>query len=179
MAAIAWVTLEKYLKPLHELSLDDTRNIKVCDKENQFLDFDGVKETCVREGMENLPKSPDMLFICNHEKEIWFVEFKSSSFKSLNRKKINLERKILNGLISFYEIFQKYYDFKKYYFVVYPKERSFEDQLLFDLSETERNVEFGLEKLKGKLLHDVFTDHCEAFRKHFLYRFPQQKPLPL
>ena len=162
-------------KQLRELSFDNANRIIVCDYKNEFIDFDTSKGALQR---EQTPNTPDMLYIDDEKKEIWFVEFKSSSKNSLDREKFKLKRKILSGLILFYELFCqdscKYKDYDKYYFVVYnkPQEMSYEDELLSIFDENSyRSIEFDLEELKPKFLKEVFTENCNALRELFLRRF--------
>ena len=111
-----------------------------------------------------------MLFIHAKKKEVWFVEFKSSAKTSLEgKKKYELKRKALDGLIIFYEVFKGFYDFKKYYFVVYDKSQSYEEEVVNALSD--KDVEFGLEELEGKFYEKVFTDSCETFVSEWNRRF--------
>ncbi len=166
--AITPEALRDYQAKLSQLSFDCTNQRKVCPYRNQFIDFDKLKEI---RNSSKLPLSPDMLFIAKEQKEIWFVEFKSSTKENLERgrEKYKIKRKILDGLILFYEIFQNYYDFQKYYFVVYNREESYEDQVLVEVSE--RDIAFDLEELQGKFLDGVITDSCESFINHWRDRF--------
>ena len=162
--AISQQELVEYQKKLSQLSFDTDNSKIVCNYSNEFIDFDELKK--IRR-THKLPQSPDMLFINEEKKEIWFVEFKSSSKQSINKFKI--KRKILDGLIMFYEIFQNYYKFKKYYFVVYNTEESYEDKVLSGFSE--KNIEFDLEEVEGKFLDKVFTDSSENFIKKWNEKF--------
>jgi len=166
--AITQKELIKYQKKLSVLSFDSKNSKIVCNYSNKFIDFDELKK--VRR-TDKLPLSPDMLFIHHESSEIWFVEFKSSTRENLNKnnQKFKIKRKILDGLIIFYEIFQNYYEFKKYYFVIYDRQESYEDQILNGLSE--KNIEFDLEEIEGKILDKVFTDSCESFIKKWNERF--------
>jgi hypothetical protein len=164
--AIAQQELNKYLKKLSELSLDTKNSKIVCNYSNKFLDFDKLKK--VRK-THKLPLSPDMLFIHHESQEVWFVEFKSSTRENLKHKKFEIKRKILDGLIIFYEIFQKYYEFKKYYFVVYDTQESYEDKVLNGFSE--KGIEFDLEEIEGKFLDKVFTNSSENFIEKWQERF--------
>jgi len=139
------IDLERYFKPLKEISFDNKNKIIVCNCENRFIDFDKLKK--VRPSKKE-PSSPDMLFINKDKREIWFVEFKSSSYESLRKERFKLKRKILDGLIVFYEIFKDFYEYKKFYLVVYNKPNNYdsEDELVDFLSE-ERVIEFDLEEL--------------------------------
>ena len=159
--------LNDYRRPLHTLSEDTDNHEIVCNRRNRFVDFDRLKK--VRK-TKKLPYSPDMLFIHAKKKEVWFVEFKSSAKTSLEgKKKYELKRKALDGLIIFYEVFKGFYDFKKYYFVVYDKSQSYEEEVVNALSE--KDVEFGLEELEGKFYEKVFTDSCETFVSEWNRRF--------
>ena len=162
--AISQQELVEYQKKLSQLSFDDKNNKIVCNYSNKFIDFDELKK--IRK-THKLPLSPDMLFINEEIKEIWFVEFKSSSKQSINKFKI--KRKILDGLIIFYEIFQNYYKFKKYYFVVYDTKETYEEQVLSGFSQ--KGIEFDLEEIEGKFLDKVFTDSSENFIRKWSNRF--------
>ncbi len=164
--AITQQELDKYLKKLSELSFDTKNSKIVCNYSNKFIDFDELKK--IRK-THKLPLSPDMIFIHKESKEIWFVEFKSSTRANLQNKKFRIKRKILDGLIIFYEIFQDYYEFKKYYFVVYNTEESYEDKVLSGFSE--KNIEFDLEEIEGKFLDKVFTDSSKNFIEKWNERF--------
>jgi hypothetical protein len=164
-------------KPLSLLSFDKTNNIIVCDYKNEFIDLDDSK------GILNKsysPNSPDMLYINENKKEIWFVEFKSSNKKRLEsyKEKIKLRKKIFSGLFLIYEIFcEKSCDYKnydKFYFIIYSKEKldSFEDEFLsLSNKSTQRSIEFGLEDLKPQFVKDIFTEDCEELKKLFQKRF--------
>jgi len=164
-------------KPLSLLSFDKTNNIIVCDYKNEFIDLDDSK------GILNKsysPNSPDMLYINENKKEIWFVEFKSSNKKRLEsyKEKIKLRKKIFSGLFLIYEIFCEkscnYKNYDKFYFIVYSKEKldSFEDEFLsLSNKPTQRSIEFGLEDLKPQFVKDIFTEDCEELKKLFQKRF--------
>jgi hypothetical protein len=164
-------------KPLSILSFDKTNNIIVCDYDNKFIDLDDTK------GILNKPQSPnspDMLYIDDKKKEIWFVEFKSSNHKSLNswKEKSKLRKKLFSALFLVYEIFcDRSCDYRKYdkfYFIVYNKEKivNFEDEFLSLANEpTQRSIEFGLEDLKPQFIKDVFTEDCTELKKLFKKRF--------
>jgi len=164
-------------KPLSLLSFDKTNDIVVCDYDNEFIDLDDTK------GILNKiqsPNSPDMLYINEFKKEIWFIEFKSSNKKRLNswKEKVKLRKKIFSGLFLVYEIFcEKSCDYKKYdkfYFIVYNKEEkeSFEDEFLALGEElTQRSIEFGLEDLKPQFVKDIFTEDCAELKRLFKKRF--------
>ncbi len=157
----------KYIKKLKEISKDEDNNIIVCNCENFFLNFDELKNV---KKYKQYPSSPDMLFINNDKKEIWFIEFKSSGFRNLKKERFKIKRKILDGLIVFYEIYQNYFDYKKFYFVVYNKANSYENEVVNSIGE-EKTIEFGLEELIRKFLEDVFTENCEVFKEKFKERF--------
>ncbi len=161
--------LDEFKKTLKELSFDIKNNKYICNCKNIFIDFDRLKK--VRKTPKE-PYSPDMLFIDDESKEIWFVEFKSSTLESLRKERFKIKRKILDGLIIFYEIFKSYFEYKKFYFVVYNKPSNFdsEDELV-DLLSEEKTIEFDLEELKGKFLEDVFTENCETFKQIFSDKF--------
>jgi len=80
-------------KPLSLLSFDKTNNIIVCDYDNEFIDLDDTKGILNK---SQSPNSPDMLYISESNKEIWFVEFKSSNKQRLDswKEKIKLRKKI-------------------------------------------------------------------------------------
>jgi len=164
-------------KPLSLLSFDKTNNIIVCDYDNEFIDLDDTKGILNK---SQSPNSPDMLYISESNKEIWFVEFKSSNKQRLDswKEKIKLRKKIFSGLFLVYEIFcEKSCDYKKYdkfYFIVYDKEenKSFEDEFLALGEElTQRSIEFGLEDLKPQFIKDIFTENCNELKRLFKYRF--------
>ncbi len=164
-------------KPLSKLSYDKSNKITVCDYDNKFIDLDDTK------GILNKiqsPNSPDMIYIYDLNKEIWFVEFKSSNKKRLEstKEKIKLRKKIFAGLFLMYEIFcEKSCDYKnydKFYFIVYNKNKSesTEDEFLDMFDElSERSIEFGLEDLKPQFLKDIFTEDCDELKKLFQKRF--------
>jgi hypothetical protein len=164
-------------KSLSKLSFDDTNNKIVCNYQNEFIDLDTTKGILKK---QQTPKTPDMLYINDEQKELWFVEFKSSTKDNLNdwKSKVNLRKKIFAGLFITYEIFcQKacdYKEYKKFYFVVFNKEdnNSYEDEVLdiFDENST-RDIEFGLEDLKPQFIEDIFTDNCNNFKQLFEKRF--------
>ncbi len=158
--------IEKYFDSLELLSFDDSNKTVVCKYKNKFINFDDLKK---ERRSKKLPLSPDMLYIDDAIKEVWFVEFKSSTKENLENKKYLLKRKLLDGLIIFYEIFQNYYEYKKYYFVVYNEFDNKEDELLEILSN--KNIDFGLEELEGKIVDGVFTDNCKTFVKIWQDRF--------
>jgi len=164
--AISEEQLNKYKKRLSKLSFDTYNSKIVCSYSNEFIDLDELKK--IRR-TKKLPLSPDMIYIDDDKQEVWFVEFKSSTRDNLQNKRFEIKRKILDGLIIFYEIFQNYYEFKKYYFVVYNIEESYEDKVLSGISE--KSIEFGLEEIEGKFLNKVFTDSCESFIDKFSERF--------
>ena len=164
-------------KSLSLLSFDKTNNIIVCDYDNEFIDLDDTK------GILNKiqsPNSPDMLYINESKKEIWFVEFKSSNKKRLNavKEKVKLRKKIFSGLFLVYEIFCEkscdYKEYDKFYFIVYNKEdsKSFEDDFLALGEElTQRSIEFGLGDLKPQFVKDIFTEGCMELKELFKHRF--------
>jgi len=164
-------------KPLFLLSFDKTNKIVVCDYDNKFIDLDDTK------GILNKiqsPNSPDMLYISESKKEIWFVEFKSSNKKCLDswKEKVKLRKKIFSGLFLVYEIFCEkscdYKEYDKFYFIVYNKEEkeSFEDEFLALGEElTQRSIEFGLGDLKPQFVKDIFTEGCIELKELFKHRF--------
>ena len=164
-------------KPLLSLSFDKTNNIIVCNYDNEFIDLDDTKGVLNK---AQSPNSPDMLYIDDSKKEIWFVEFKSSNKKRLDswKEKVKLRKKIFSGLFLVYEIFCEkscdYKEYDKFYFIVYDKEKreSFEDDFLALGEElTQRSIEFGLEDLKPQFVKDIFTEDCEELKKLFKHRF--------
>ena len=163
-------------EPLSKLSFDKHNKIVVCNYKNEFIDLDNTKGILKR---KQSPDSPDMLYIDNKKREIWFIEFKSSTKERLEatKEKIKLRKKLFAGLFLIYEIFCKescnYKDYKKYYFVVYNKEqKSFEDELLgyFD-EDSERSIEFNLGDLKPQFVEDIFTENCLELKNLFRARF--------
>ena len=163
---ISKVDITKYIKSLKDISFDDKNSITVCNYSNKFIDFDELKKI---KSYKKLPLSSDMIYINDNFKEIWFVEFKSSKKESLYKSRFKLKRKLLDSLIIFYEIFQSYYDYKKFFFLIYNREESYEDILLNDLSN--KDIEFGLEEFEGMFIEKVFTDSCENFIKYWSDRF--------
>ena len=163
-------------KPLSELSYDNDNKIVVCDYKNSFIDLDTTKGMLHR---SHSPESPDMLYIDEKKREIWFVEFKSSNAKNLNshKNKIKLRKKIFAGLFLVYEIFcekcSKYRTYDKFYYVVYNKvTQNYEDELLDSFEEeSSRDIEFGLEDLKPNFLKDIFTENCDSLKELFQKRF--------
>ena len=165
-------------KSLSCLSYDSTNNIYVCDYDNEFIDLDNFKGSLKK---EQVPNTPDMLYIDDDKKEIWFVEFKSSELRNLDKiqEKIKLRKKIFAGLFLMYELFCEnccdYKDYSKFYFIVYNKEYSFlsyEDEVLELFNVTsERSIEFGLEDLKPQFVKDIFTENCKSLKKLFEVRF--------
>ena len=164
-------------KSLSQLSYDKSNKIIVCDYINEFIDLDDTKGILKRPQTAN---TPDMLYIDESKKEIWFVEFKSSNKKRLNswKEKVKLRKKIFSGLFLVYEIFCEkscdYKEYDKFYFIVYNKEKieSFEDELLGRFSElSKRSIEFGLEDLKPQFVKDIFTEDCDELKKLFRHRF--------
>ena len=164
--------------PLSKLSLDKTNGRVVCNYKNRFIDLDETKGRLQR---TYSPKSPDMLYIDDEKKEIWFVEFKSSNERNLNTLdiKIKLKQKIFAGLFLIYELACeescKYRDYKKFYFIVYNKQESnsFEDELLdaFD-EESQRSIEFSLGDLKKYgFVNNIFTENCDSLKILFKNRF--------
>ena len=85
--AITQKELDKFFKKLSELSLDTKNSNIVCNYSNKFIDFDELKK--IRK-TDKLPLSPDMIFIHHESKEIWFVEFKSSTRENLQNKKFRI-----------------------------------------------------------------------------------------
>jgi hypothetical protein len=164
-------------KSLSTLSYDKSNKIIVCNYDNKFIDFDDIKGILKRPQTAN---TPDMIYISDIYKEIWFIEFKSSNKDALNhwKAKIGLRKKIFAGLFLTYEIFCEkscdYKDYDKFYFIVFNKEKqkSREDELLdmFD-KLSKRSIEFGLEDLKPQFVKDIFTEDCEELKKLFQKRF--------
>ena len=167
-------------KPLSILSFDKTNQIIVCDYDNKFIDLDDTKGVLNR---PQTPNSPDMLYIDDNKKEIWFVEFKSSSRRNLDKfkEKIKLKKKIFSGLFLIYEIFCEksceYKNYDKFYFIVFRDEKkSYEDELIDNLalninSNRKRDILFGLEDLKPQFLKDIFTENCDKLKQLFQKRF--------
>ncbi|MFA6145252.1 MAG: hypothetical protein WCW84_03990 [Sulfurimonas sp.] len=164
-------------KSLSKLSYDKSNKFIVCNYDNVFIDLDDSKGILQK---AQSPNSPDMLYINDEKKEMWFVEFKSSNQKSLDatKEKVKLRKKIFAGLFLTYELFCEkscnYKDYDKFYFITYNKEQktSFEDELLNDFdSSSQRNIEFGLEDLRPQFVKDIFTEDCEELKKLFQKRF--------
>jgi len=164
-------------KKLSKLSYDKSNKIIVCNYSNEFIDLDDTKGILNK---SQSPNSPDMLYIDDNRKEIWFVEFKSSNKKRLEayKEKIKLRKKIFSGLFLIYEIdcdkACDYKNYEKFYFIVYNKEKieSFEDEFLsLSNDETDRSIEFGLGDLKPQFVKDIFTEDCDKLRKLFKDRF--------
>ena len=79
-------------RPLREISLDRKNRKVVCEYGNKFIDFDLSKGKLRK---QEVPETSDMLYIDKDRKELWFVEFKSSSEKNLDKEKFKLKRKLL------------------------------------------------------------------------------------
>ncbi len=164
-------------RPLSVLSYDKTNRIIVCNYDNEFIDLDNAKGILRK---AHIPNSPDMLYIDDDGKEIWFVEFKSSEFGNLNsiKPKIELRKKIFAGLFLIYEIMCEksctYKDYNKFYFIVYNKKdhTGYEDEVLnlFD-EDSAHSIEFGLEDLKPNFVNDIFTENCDNLKQLFERRF--------
>ncbi len=163
-------------KSLSKLSFDKNNRIVVCNYKNEFIDLDETKGVLKK---SHSPNSPDMVYIDEKRREIWFIEFKSSSKENLStlKEKVKLKKKIFAGLFLIYEIFCekscKYKDYNKFYFVVFKEEiKNYEDRLL-NLSnrENDRKIEFALEDLKPQFLTDIFTENCDRLKKLFEKRF--------
>ncbi len=164
-------------KPLSKLSFDKKNKIIVCDYDNIFIDLDDTKGILKRPQIAN---TPDMIYINDEKREIWFIEFKSSNHHSLDttKEKIKLRKKIFAGLFLFYEVFCEksclYKDYDKFYFIAYNKEKreSYEDELLDMFSaSSQREIEFGLADLKPQFIKDIFTEDCEELKELFDKRF--------
>jgi len=164
-------------KSLSELSYDSNNKIIMCDYDNVFIDLDNSKGILRR---AQSPNSPDMLYINDEKKEIWFVEFKSSNHNSLDtaKEKVKLRKKIFAGLFLTYELFCEksceYKNYDKFYFITYNKgkKENTEDEILniFD-QNSPREIEFGLEDLKPQFIKDIFTENCEELKNLFAKRF--------
>ncbi len=164
-------------KPLSKLSFDKNNRIVVCNYRNEFIDLDETKGVLKK---SYSPNSPDMVYIDENRREIWFIEFKSSSKENLStiKEKVKLKKKIFAGLFLIYEIFCEksceYKDYDKFYFIVYDKEeiKSSEDEVLDEFDKnSKREVEFGLEDLRPQFIKDVFTENCDRLKKTFEKRF--------
>ena len=154
---------ENYLRSIKQLSFDKTNNISLCKYKNRFLDFEEIVK--IRKSNE-LPKAVDMLYIDDEKKEIWFIEFKNKEKEKID--KFDVKRKILDSLISFYELFDdnnlrcKY---TKNYFVVYKCSNDSFEEMYNEFEDIE--IYFELEEIKNKFLECVITECCEFFIKYF------------
>jgi len=140
----------------------------VCNYKNKFINFDELKGIL---HYPQSPKTPDMLYICKDRKEIWFVEFKSNKKDNLKSLKFEVKRKILDGIIVFYELFKdRFCEFNKNYIVVY---RDFDNPELEVLSYfSEELIEsYDLKELENKFLKTTNVLNCVEFKELFLARF--------
>jgi hypothetical protein len=97
--------------------LSDGENGIVCNYKNKFINFDILKGEL---NYKQSPATPDMLYINKRKKEIWFVEFKSNKKENLKKLKFDIRKKLLEGIIVFYEIFKdRFCEYKKNYLVVH------------------------------------------------------------
>jgi len=148
--------------------LSKGKNGIVCNYKNKFINFDELK------GVLRYPKppmTPDMLYINKSKKEIWFVEFKSNKKDNLKSLKFEVKRKILYGIIVFYELFKdKFCNFSKNYIVVY---KNFNDPELEILNYFggELAKHYDLKELENKFLKSTGVLNCMEFQSLFLNRF--------
>jgi len=157
--------LKEFLEPIYKLSFDKDNKFSLCNFKNAFLDFEKIIKL-----NKELSKAVDMLFIDEIKKEIWFVEFKNRNKDSVD--KFDIKRKILDSLISFYELFDKTLccEYVKKYFVVYKCEDEDVHQELFNEFQ-DREIYFDLKEIKNKFLEEVITDCCKSFLNEFSKRF--------
>jgi len=157
------IDLKVYEQSISKLSYDKKNQISLCKYENRFLDFE---ELVKLKESNDLPKAVDMLYINKDRKEVWFIEFKNRNKENVD--KYDIKRKILDSLISFYELFDKEFccKYSKKYFVVY---KCGEDDIHKELfSEFEdREIYFDLKEIKNKFLEKVVTECCDYFLEFF------------
>jgi len=161
------IELFKYLQPISRLSYDKKNKIPLCQYKNEFYAFEEIVKL---KHSKELPNAVDMLYINDEKKEVWFVEFKNR--KKDNIDKFDIKRKILDSLISFYELFDEILccKYKKKYFVVYKCENDDIHLKLFNEFE-DREIYFDLKEIENKFLEEVITDCCNNFLKEFEKRF--------
>lgn len=168
--------LEKFKEPLCHISYDSANTKTVCNYENEFINFDKAKGALRK---KYIGKTPDILYVDDTKREIWFIEIKSSSKENLDslERKIGLKRKLFAGLILLYELCCMnsclYKEYKKFYFVVFDKKyENFEDEVIDSFAvDSPRSIEFGLEDLKPQFVDEVFTEDCSSFVQLFRKRF--------
>jgi hypothetical protein len=157
--------INKFKTKLKTISKDTENNIIVCDCNNEFINFDKLVKS--KQRLKYTLKSPDMLIISNDKKEIWFVEFKSNPKKYLGEKvskaKIEIILKFLEGLISFYEIFQNFYEYKKVFIVVFHY-RNQREKLIRHIQNLSFKEVFKYE-LEGKIADEVYIKDCDKLKK--------------
>jgi len=120
----------------------------VCPRQftKKFINFDQLKGVL---GYEETPKSPDMLYIDKKREIVWFVEFKSNNLKKLKSKELKFEvrRKVLEGLLLFYELFgERFCRFKKVFILVY-KDEVVGNEVVNEREEVERIYSYWGEEL--------------------------------
>jgi hypothetical protein len=100
-------------KSLSKLSFDDTNNKIVCNYQNEFIDLDTTKGILKK---QQTPKTPDMLYINDEQKELWFVEFKSSTrdieFGLEDLKPQFIEDIFTDNCNNFKQLFEKRFNIK-------------------------------------------------------------------
>jgi len=153
--------LNDYKKSIAKLSFDK-RGIALCEYENEFLDFESIVKL---KKSDDLPNAVDMLIINDSKKEVWFIEFKNQERERI--KKYDIKRKILDSLISFYELFDRKYccEYAKKYFAVYKCEKDIHNDLFSEFED--REIYFDLKEIKNKFLEEVITDCCLNFLEYF------------
>jgi len=171
------IELNDFLNTIEKLSFDKNgEKISLCKFKNKFYDFEKIVKL---KKSKELPKAVDMLYINHQYKEVWFIEFKNVEIENIkaNEKKYNkytydVKRKILDSLITFYELFDKNLccNYKKKYFVVYKCKDDDIHQMLYD-EFIDREIYFSLKEIKNKFLEEVITDCCEMFIEEFEKRF--------
>ena len=150
--------------------LSEGKNEIVCNFKNRFINFDRLK------GVIPYPKppmTPDMLYINRKKSEVVFVEFKSNEEKNLktNEIKFQIKRKILDGIIVFYEIFkEKFCNFQKIYILVYRNFKNPEMEVMNYFSN-ELYEYYNLEELEKKFLKASYVMNCDELRNFFKTRF--------
>ena len=139
----------------------------VCNYRNRFINMDELKKALK---YKNPPKTPDMLYINRKKNEIWFIEFKSNKFDNLKPLKYDIKRKILDGIIVFYELFKdRFCSFSKNYIVVH---KDFEDNEIEVMDNIINLSEYyDLKELEGKFLKYSNVLSCNEFKNLFINRF--------
>jgi hypothetical protein len=158
---------KEHFKDLDKLSKSN-KGIEVCPKEfmKKFIDFDKLKNLL---HYSKPPYSSDMIYFDRKNKIVWFVEFKSNNLNSLKQKKFEIRRKLLDGLIIFYELFgEKYCNYKKVFIVVYRNglvDKVEENEKIYSYFNEELSLIYGDINKKEKEIKEHFA--LEEFEKNF------------